>query len=175
MPSRFESAWTERARVIRRRSQSGCAQTVDWSRSRCDWLFLKAAARRTERGARCLRTETVDWTSRASSARDWTAQSARISREKTSAPEESWGAWGGHARATPTVRSSGWKTLKWGGLTRSSVPEGPATVRVSTPLPLALLSCALHLFPTSLPSHSSFPSGLVGLRGSSKQRNDQRN
>lgn len=177
LPSRFESAWTERARVTRRGGRSGCARPADWSRLPRDWLFLKAAARRTERGARCLRTETVDWASRASGVRDWPAQSARISREKTSALEESWGTREGRARATPTVRSSGWKTLKWGGLTRSSVPEGPATVRVSTPLPLAPLSCcAPHPLPYFPPVSLFFPFRSRGAPGGgSKQRNDQRN
>lgn len=30
------------------------------------------------------------------------------------------------------IRSSGWKTLKWGGLTRTSAPEGPARHPLST-------------------------------------------
>lgn len=63
---------------------------------------------------------------------------------------------GTYTRATPMVRSSGWKTLKWGGLTRTSVPEGPATVR-------------------ALPAPLQTRRGEGRRSGSSKQRNDQRN
>lgn len=137
----------------------------DRSRSWRDWLFLKAAARRTERGARCLRTDLVDWTSRVSELPHWCALHADFSRGNARG--------GGYARATPTVRSSGWKTLKWGGLTRSSVPEGPATVRalrLSSVLPPIHPPNPLARAPP-WPSHRrpSFPSG---PRGAPARRNN---
>lgn len=124
------------------RNARASVRYVHWSRSSSHWLFLKAVSRYTERGVLCLRTSSCYWISRGQEYRDWPTGPRGLQARD---------ARGTYTRATPMVRSSGWKTLKWGGLTRTSVPEGPATVRALRPSP--------------------DPGG----SGSSKQRNDQRN
>lgn len=140
------SAWIQRAdvncHVQKVRNARAFVRGADWSESPSHWLFLKAGWQCVERGVLCLRTSSGYWISRGKVCLDWPRDPRGL---------QAGDARGTYSRATPMVRSSGWKTLKWGGLTRTSVPEGPATVRALRPSP--------------------DPGG----SGSSKQRNDQRN
>lgn len=128
---------------------------ADWSRSPHHWLFLTAAARCTERGVRCLRSGTVDWTSRASGAADWSNDPRGLSTRNRARQER--GSRSGHPDGKVVgVENAqiGWFNAKLGARRTHHCEGLYASPRLScapSPLPLVL----------RLPS---FPSGLVGLR-----------
>jgi len=130
---------------------------ADWSRSRLHWLFLKAAARRTERGARCLRTGTVDWTSRTSGAHDWSYDPRGLFARNFSAPRR--GSRSGHPDGKVVgVENAqmGWFNAKLGAR-RTRHREA----LYASPLPAYLPQVSHSPLFSRRPS---FPSGTVGLQ-----------
>lgn len=138
---------------------------ADWSTSRLHWLFLTAAARRTERGVGCLRTGTVDWTSRASGADDWPYSPRGLSTRNRARQER--GSRSGHPDGKVVgVENAqiGWFNAKLGARRTHHCEGLYASPRLSrAPSPPA------HPAPPFLPFRTR------GAPGSSKQRNDQRN